>query len=404
MTEAGRGYRALLRIDVVRRLAIASVPSDFADWLDYTAVIALLVFSYEVGPWTMAVFTFTLLAPNLLVGPALAVYVDQWPLKRVLVLAHIGRALTTAYLMTTPPLVLVIAVAFLRGVVGSAFGPARQAAIQATTPNHLLGEANGLHQAIGQFSKIAGPTLGGMLLAVMAPQWVFGINASLSVVAALIILTIPFSRKTVAISAPEAFLRRLLAGFGEFRARRHLLQALIFAAVAFFAFFLYDALSALLIAELGMDASLFGIAVAAAGGGGLIGGLIGGRMPPTRPVLHMILAATLSGLVTVALALLAGSGFGVPAIGFVGAMLLMGGSTSFMMVPYRVLMQRDVDPSRIARVAATGESVITSVMIGAPFLGSLIASLWGVPAAFLAGGSVLLTLVAVTLATRRRSD
>ena len=397
MAEAERGYRALLRLRPARLLALASAPADLADWLDYTAIIALLVFTYDAGPWAMAFFAFSLVTPALTVGPVLAVYIDRWPLKRVLVLSNLGRALTTAFLILTPPPVFVIAAAFLRGAVDSAFTPARQAAIQATTPKELLGEANGLHQAINQVSKIAGPTLGGLLLVFLTPQIVFGINTMLSLIAVGILMITPVARTVQGIEVPERFMTQLLAGLEVFRNNAHLMQALVFAAVAFFAFFLYDALLALLVAEFGMDASLFGISIATAGSGGLIFSLIGGRLPMTRPLRFMIVAALLSATVTMALAWLALSGLAVPVPVFLGAIFIMGGSAAFLMVPYRVMVQRDVDPSRIGRVTATGESVITAVMVGAPFLGSLIASIWGVPAAFLAGGLVLLTLALVTL-------
>ncbi len=400
MSEAERGYRALLQLRPARMLAIAALPADFADWLDYTAVIALLVFTYGSGPWTMAVFAVVLIIPNLVIGPALVGYIDQWPIKREQDLTNIGRALTTAYLMFAPPPFMVIAVAFLRGAIISAFAPARQAAIQATTPKHLLSEANGLHQALAKASKIAGPTIGGLLLAFVTPQVVFGVNALLSLVAMAIFMITPVMRSG-SIEAPAPFLTKLVAGLGEFRSNALLMRALLFAAVAIFAFFLYDALIALLIADLGMDASHFGIAIAMAGAGGLIGGLIGGRMRMSNPLRLMVLAAFVSAVVTIGIAVLALIGFAVPAPLFLAAMALMGGSTAFMFVPYRVVIQRDVDPSRIARVFATGESVMTTAMIGAPFLGSLVASLWGVPAAFLAGGGVLLVLAVVTLLTPR---
>lgn len=397
MSDVGRGYRAVLRLRPARQLAIASVPADFADWLDYTAVVALLVFTFDAGPWALALFAFALTTPYLFVGPALAVFIDQWPLKRVLVLTNLGRALVTALFILAPNPLVVLVLVFLRGAVDFAFAPARQAAIQASTPKELLSEANGLHQAINQASKIAGPALGGALLAVLAPQTVFGINALLSILAVSILLTTPLAREKGAIAAPEPFRTRLLAGLAEFGANPLLKQALIFASVAFFAVFLYDALIALLIAHLGMDAGLFGMAIAASGTGGLIGGLVGGRLPLARPIRFMVAAIFVSGAVTTALAVLALWQFAVSAPLFLAAMLIMGGSTSLMMVPYRVVLQRDVDPSRIARVIATGESVITTAMIGAPFLGSLIASLWGVPSAFLAGGAILLGLGPITL-------
>ncbi len=397
MAETERGYRALLRLRPARLLAAASVPADFADWLDYTAIIALLVFSYGAGPWEMAFFAFSLTTPAILVGPALAVYVDKWPLKRVLILSNLGRALTTAFLILTPPPVVVITVAFLRGTVDSAFTPARQAAIQATTPKELFGEANGLHQAINQVSKIAGPTLGGLLLVFLTPQMVFGINTLVSLVAVAILMITPVTREVAKLELPESFRTQLMAGLAEFRANAHLTQALVFAAVAFFAFFLYDTLLALLIDGFGMDAGVFGISVAVSGAGGLVGGLIGGRLPLARPMRIMIAAATVSAIVTTTLAWLALAGI-VPSVPlFLCALFVMGGSVSFLMIPYRVIIQRDVDPSRIGRVTATGESVITTAMVGAPFLGSLIASLWGVPSAFLAGGLVLLALALFAL-------
>ena len=397
MAMPERGYRALLRLRPARLLAAASVPADFADWLDYTAIIALLVFTYHAGPWSMAFFAFALITPAIVVGPALAVYVDKWPLKRVLVLSNLGRALTTAFLILMPPPLLVIAAAFVRGAVDSAFTPARQAAIQATTPKALLGEANGLHQAINQVSKIAGPTLGGLLLVFVTPQIVFGINTMMSLIAVAILMITPVTRAVGALDVPESFRTQLFAGLAEFKSNAHLRRALIFAAVAFFAFFLYDAMIALLIAHLGMDASLFGVSVATAGAGGLVGGLIGGRLPFVRPMRFMIGAAILSALVTLTIGAMAQFGMSVPPALFLAALFVMGGSTVFMMVPYRVLIQRDVDPSRVGRVVATGESVITAVMVGAPFLGGLIASIWGVPAAFVAGGLVLLVLGVVTL-------
>ena len=400
--ESGRGYKALLKLRPARRLALASLPADFADWLDYTAIVALLVFTYDAGPWAMAFFAFALTTPYLLVGPALAVFVDHWPLKTVLVVTNLGRALATSLFILAPDPVTVLILVFLRGSVDSAFTPARQAAIQATTPENLLAEANGLHQAINQASKIAGPAFGGLLLAFVAPQMVFGLNAVLSVIAALILLATPVVRTVAAPEQPEPFRKRLVAGFDTFRAKPPLLQALVFAAVAFFAFFLHDTLLALLMDAFGMDASLFGLAVALSGAGGLVGGLIGGRLSLLRPLRVMVGAALAIGLVTVGIAWQAISGAGIPPLLFFAVMVVMGGGASFLMVPYRVLVQREVDPSRIARVFAAGESVITAVMVAAPFIGSFIASLYGVAAAFLAGGLVLLVLVAVTLVLQVR--
>ena len=396
------GYRRLLSLSVPRRLALASLPADFADWLDYAAIIGLLVFVWGEGPWALAFFALALTLPYIVVGPVLALVVDRTSLQRVLVLSNLGRGLATLALMLAPNTLIVLLIVFLRASVDSAFGPARQAAIQATTPPELLAQANGLHHAINQTSKIAGPALGGLLLAVMPAQSVFGLNAVLSLLAVAMLWGVKLPARPA--RERSNFRSELLAGIAEFRRSRLLLAALAFSAVAYFSFFLYDALIALLTEDFGLGATAFGFGIAASGGGGLVGALLAGRVAAHHPLPTMIWAAIFSGCVTVFLALLTIGGVDLPLLPYMLALALMGGSTAFMLVPYRTIVQAATPPDRIARVFAAGEAVIMAVMLSAPFIGSAIAARFGTGAAFLCGGGLLLGLGVVSLAlllTRR---
>jgi predicted MFS family arabinose efflux permease len=257
----------------------------------------------------------------------------------------------------------------------------------------MLGTANGLHHAINQTSKIAGPAMGGLLLALIPAQAVFGINAVLSLLAAALVwgIALPVRSKPET-EAPTKFLADLFAGVAEFRRSRLLLAALVFSSVAYFAFFLYDALIALLTQEFGLGATAFGISIAASGGGGLLGAILAGRLAVRWPMATMIWAAIFSGLVTLALALAAIVGYALPELLFYAVMALAGGSTAFMLVPYRTIVQREAPPDRIARVFAAGEAIIMAVMLSAPFIGSAIAAAYGTPVAFAAGGAMLIAL------------
>jgi predicted MFS family arabinose efflux permease len=333
------------------------------------------------------------------IGPLLAVYVDRAPLGRVLVLSNLGRGLTTLALAFAGSTPLVLLLVFLRSSIDSAFTPARQAAIQASTPPELLASANGLHQAINQTSKIAGPALGGLLLAFIPAQSVFGINAVLSLFAAASLIRLGLPQREA--RAPSDMRTELTAGAAEFRRNRKLLLALVFSAVAYFAFFLYDALIALLAADFGLGATAFGFGIAASGGGGLIGALVAGRLAG-HPVACMTWSAVFSGGVTIAIAVVALAHIAVPGWLFFGVLAAMGGSTAFMLVPYRTIVQAETPPDRIARVFATGEALITGVMLSAPFIGSVIATRYGTGAAFLCGGALVLLLGLVTAATTLR--
>ena len=401
-TATQGGYRRLLSLPVPRRLALASIPADFADWLDYAAIIALLVFAWGEGPFVLALFALALTLPYVVVGPLLAVVVDRAPLRRILVVSNLGRGLTTLALVFAPSTALVLLIVFARACIDSAFTPARQAAIQASTPPELLGSANGLHQAINQTSKIAGPALGGLLLAFIPAQGVFGINSVLSLLAAVICLGVILPTKPKN-SQHAGFLAEAAAGISEFRRSRRLLAALIFSAVAYFSFFLYDALIALLTDQFGLGATAFGIGIAASGGGGLLGAFWAGKLASSHPMQTMIAAAGFSGSVTVIIATSALMGIAVPALPFYLALALMGGSTAFMLVPYRTIIQAETPPDRIARVFAAGEAVITAVMLSAPFIGSFIASTWGTGMAFLCGGLMLVLLSLISAIVRWRT-
>lgn len=397
----GTGYGALFRLAVPRRLVLAVIPADLADWLDYAAIVALLVFTWNEEPYALALFAIALSIPYILVGPFLAILTDRLPLRAVLVASNVGRGLVTIGLIFAGDTAVVLILVFLRSSIDSAFTPARQAAIQATTPTALLPAANGLHQAVNQTSKVIGPALGGLLLSVMTPQWVFAVNTLLSLAAAIVLATIAIPRAT-AERAEESVFRRALAGFAEFGRSKALRIALLFVAFAYFSFFLYDALVALLAAELGFDETTFGLSIAASGAGGILGALLAGRMTRTAPLRVMAAGALLSGLATVLLASAAAAALTIPLVLFFLALAFMGGSAAAMLVPYRTIIQESVAPDRIARVYAAGEAVTVAVMLSAPFIGSAIAERFGTPFAFLCGGVLLLILGIATIARRQR--
>lgn len=401
--DVPKGYRALFRLPMPRRLALVSLPADFADWVDYAAVIALLVFAWGEGPLTLAFFALALSLPYVAIGPFLAVLTDRISLRSMLVVTNLGRAVVTTGFIFAGSTVVVILLVFLRATVDSAFGPARQSAIQASTPKPMLAEANGLHHAINQVSKIVGPALGGVLVGVIPLQAVFGFNAALSLIAAAISATLVIQREPESEHvAPIRFIRRVSAGIETFIRNGALRLALIFVATAFFAFFLYDALIALITDEFGLGPTAFGLSIGASGAGGLVGALIAGRFASKRPFRLMSLSAAVGGIVPILLGFAALASWPVDLPVFLLALSLMGGGAGFLTVPYRTVVQSETPPDRIARVIAAGEAVTVVVMLAAPFIGSAIAELFGTGAAFVFGGSILVTLGAVVLLRRPR--
>ncbi|MGV8841303.1 MAG: MFS transporter [Bauldia sp.] len=389
------GYRTLLALKSPRRLALGAVPAELADWLDYAAIVSLLVFVWDEGPFVLAIFAVMLVLPYILVGPVIIALVHRLSLRTVLVGSNAGRALVTVGLIFAGDTTALLALVFLRSAVDSVFTPARHSAIQATTPKELLPLANGIHQAITQVSKIAGPASGGLLLGVMAPASVFAINAGLSVLAAAIMLFVAMPPHP-AEEAAETFRQRTLAGLDEIRRNRKVRLAVAFVAMAYAAFFFYDALVGLLTEEFGFDSTAFGLSIAASGLGGVAGALAGGRLAGRRPFVLMGAGAGIGSVFTIAVGVAGVIGFAIPLWLFFVAMAFMGGAAALMMVPYRFVVQSTVPPERIARVFAAGDAISVAVMLAAPFAGSAVAGAWGTGSAFVAGGVVLLLLFAWT--------
>lgn len=398
---------AALKHPQLRRLIAASLPADLADWLDYVAIVALLVYQWQQGPWALALFGIALGAPYIFIGPIAGLFVDRTDLRTVLIWTNIGRALTTLALIFAANTGMVLALVLVRAAIDSAFSPARQAAIQALTDESQRDAANGLAHAVNQGSKVVGPALGGALLLVFSPQWVFAINACLSLLAAAILFGIVLPEKQAVESSGEGFLTEVTAGFREFTRNTHMLLAVIFMALSLFALFLYDTFIALLAQTFGFAASTYGLSVAAAGIGGLLGALLIVRLKFGENHLRtMAISAAFGGIVSLGLGALAILGVKPHIVLFLMAFVLLGVSTAFVQVPFRSILQNEAPPERMGRVSAAAEAISVIALLTAPLLGAILANQFGIGWPFIAGGALLLLagFWGAVVANQPRSD
>ncbi len=375
----------------LRRLVLAGVPADFADWLDYVAIVALLAYTWQSGPWSLALLALALGTPYLVVGPFAGALVDRADLRLVLIFSNLGRALVTASLIFAPDATILLMLVFLRASVDSAFTPARQAAIQALAQEHQLGPVNAMVHGVNQLAKVAGPALGGLLLALFSPQWIFVLNALVSLLAVLIIwnISIP-ARKTDRKAEGKATSLRVFAGFQEVLANPKLLTGIMFVAVSLFAVFLYDTFIVLLAVDFGFGATVYGWGIAAVGGGGVAGALLVARVELGDSHLRLMAGGALaSGVAVAGLGLLSIFGYALPMLVFLAAFFGVGVCTAFMQIPYRALLQREAPASKMARVVAAGEAISVIAMLSAPLLGGLLVAGFGAGYPFVAGGGLL---------------
>lgn len=388
----------------LKTLLVGQIPADFADWLDFVAIGALLAFVWQVDPEVFAWLGLAVGLPYLVIGLWSGALVDRFDLRWVLVGSNLGRAATTFALAFVGAVPALLVVAFARSGVDAFFTPAKQAAIQALVPEPDRLTINGISHAINQASKVLGPSVGGGLLIGLEPRAVFLANAGVSLLAALILLGLPRHIRPAAGGEDDrqSLWRAVGDGLAEVRGRPVVAWSLALMAAAYLAMFLYDRFIVLLVGAFGLDEVVFGLAIAAVGAGGVAGALGLGLGRPGGdfgPIAAGFLAA---GLLVGGLGGAQVAGLPLAAAPLVGLFFLVGVATALVMVPFRTVLQREVNPQRTARVFATSEALNVTAMLAAPFLGALIARMAGPGAPFLAGGALLILLAMVAGWLHRR--
>jgi MFS family permease len=174
----------------VRRLAAGRLISVTGGAAAYTA-LNFTVWEVTGSPWMQALSLLLTFGVSGLLQPFAGVLGDRFDRRRVMIVSEAVAAAFFASMAFVEDPGLLIALAFGSAIAELPFFSASRAAI----PNLVEREediawANSL-LTVGINAGIAvGPLIGGLLLGLVGPQWVFGINAVSFVVSLLVTLTV----------------------------------------------------------------------------------------------------------------------------------------------------------------------------------------------------------------------
>lgn len=390
-------FLAPLRHRTFRLLFGGQVVSDLGDWLDFLALVALIVSRWKGGPSALAALSVAVALPFAVVAPLSGVWADRLPRKAVMVAADLGRALVVFVLVFAPNLSTALALVFARGVLSTFFGPARQATIASVVPQGDLLAANSLSQLSFQLSKIGGPALGGLLVAALGPRSAFLIDAVTFLVSAAFIVQLPNTapsaqaKQETGGQAPS-FWREFREGLSYLIRRRSLFLAVASNSAAMLIIFTFDSLGVLALRELGIGEALFGLTVGSIGLGTAAGALaIGQWGKRIHPFVTMAAGQIGGGLVVALLGVavtLHARGTGAGLIVY----MLIGLSAAAVFVPYGYVVQVETPLELLGRVFATAGGIQNAALLIAPPLGAVLAERWGVGFVFTAAGIALALL------------
>jgi DHA3 family macrolide efflux protein-like MFS transporter len=261
---------------------------------------ALSVYIFqETGSATqLGVAMLATILPSLLVSPLVGALVDRWDRRWVMIASDTGAALSTlaiwALLSTGHLQVWHIYVAnMLSSILGSFQQPAYMASITLLVPKNHLGRASGLGQLSEAISRIAAPTLAGLLVVTIQVQGVILIDFATFLFAMLTLLLVRIPRPEATAEGQVgkgSLLRESVFGWHYIRARPGLLGMMILSACVNLAFGFQNVLFTPLILSFTTPAVMGGI-LSVGGMGLLAGSLLMSTWGGTEPKMHGLLGS-----------------------------------------------------------------------------------------------------------------
>jgi MFS family permease len=247
-------------------------------WMQTTAQ-GFLIYELTSSPVMLGLAGFASGIPIWLFSLVSGMISDRFPRKKVIIITQTSMMVLgfTLAILTFTDLVQpwhIIVLAFLLGTANAFDAPARQSFVVDMVPKEDLTNAIALNSSVFNLGTIIGPSIAGIVYALLGPAWCFTINGVtfIPVITALFMMNIPFRAQTIERKSPFS---NLLDGanfaFGHKDIRFLLINL---AGVAMFSFSLMTLMPAWATTVLGGDVTTNGWLLSARGVGSLISALM----------------------------------------------------------------------------------------------------------------------------------
>jgi len=383
-----------LRERPFRRLFLARSVSVVGD---NVAPIALAFAVFEIGGSASALglVLAARAAPLVLLVLAGGVWADRLPRRQLMIAADLVRFTSQAVLATllitgAAQLWYLVVLAAVHGAAAAFYQPAAGGLTPQTVERSSLQEANALLFFSVSVANVAGPIVGGALVATVGTGWAIALDAGTFAVSAVLLAGLPIHG---AVRVVRPFLEELREGWGEVRSRRWL-----WVSISNFGVFQLAVLSAIFVLGPAMAKQELGgarawAAIAAGLGVGLmLGSLLALRYRPARP-----LAAAFAAVLAVAPALVL-LGLAAPTLLIAAAMVVAGASLALAQTLWSTVIQRQIPERSLSRVSSydwLGSAALRP--LGYAAVGPLSAAI-GLRATLLSAAALVVVLETATLA------
>ncbi len=373
------GFSTVLHRPDFLRLWIGQVVSNVGTGI---SSLALLFFAYYLtqSPLSMAILAMVRVIPVVLFSGFIGVYVDRLDRRIVMVASDVTRTvlillipLSIYFPQNIPTIYWVYLLTFLYASADAWFYPARNAALPNLVEGDELVTANSLSQMTYQIIQLVIPPVGGILIAVLAPDYLpaFAINSVTFIISAISLSGIATSLKPVRDdTVKEPMLRQIRDGASI------VVQNAVLSFIFVFAILLAissGVLNALLLPYLdgflGLTAAQIGLIMGLGSGGGIVTALYLGKKSEMKTPLNLIsLGGIIAGVSVLAFSL--ASGFTTVLMSWIA----IASVDVLLDIPLSVLMQELVADDMRGRVFALLSVAFTTFQV----IGMGLGGVWAV--------------------------
>lgn len=366
--------------------------------------LSLLITDITGSASAVGLLFIILTIPSVLVGPWAGVLVDRWNKKAIIIGADIIRGFLAIGMALTTDLVWLYLLALASGLVSVFFSPAIKTAVPRLVDREDLVTANALSSATYYLSRMAGPALGGLLIASFGLGSAFVVNGVSYLVSALseAWIAVPVSEQEGQANTPGSFVRDFREGWNYIRSNVAVMFVIIFFAVtALPPMGAYGLLSVVLLRNVfAYSSKMYGLLMTINGVGLVLGTFWMGKWGRNFRELQLVVW----GMAVLGLTML-GLSFGHVFLLAAVMMLACGFISTVVNIAYGTYLQLAVDDDKRGRVFTLDIAIGNVVALAAMGASGFMADSWGTVFVVALGGGLLFVIAAAAslLPVYRRS-
>ena len=380
----------------VRRLALSRLISITGSAAAYTALTFEIYDRTGSAVWLAATLLLTEGVSGI-VGPLMSVLGDRFDRRRVMLASDAAAAVCFAAMALVDSPGPLLFVAFLSALAEAPFWPASSAAIPNLVPPEQVSWANSLI-AVGRNAGImAGPAIGGVLLATIGAPWVFGLNAASFLVSGGLIVSV--HARFAGDRPDEQEHRGLMAGF-RFLWRERVLRRITAAWVV-----MVLGIGMAMVADAPLAESFdtgpvgFGLLIGLWGAGSILGSIAGRRLSARTETRWLVLAT----------AFVAAMGFAVALSPWFWLVLLLsvawGVGDGVIVVAEQNIFQRRTPDAVRSRVLGASEGIFHGTLAVSYIAAAVVLPVAGAQGMYaLFGAACALSVLVLLPLLRERAD